>query len=72
VVSLQHLHHHHNYGIMSFFFEKKGIWKYNFFLLLNQDYGTLEEKVKSILKHYPDFRLGWGKKVCINLSKLYL
>ncbi|KAI5561889.1 hypothetical protein BDE02_15G017100 [Populus trichocarpa] len=28
-----------------------------------EDYGTLEEKVKSILKHYPDFRLGWGKKV---------
>ncbi|KAJ6340592.1 hypothetical protein OIU77_008369 [Salix suchowensis] len=28
-----------------------------------EDYGTLEEKVKSILKHYPDFRLDWGKKV---------
>ncbi|KAL3570606.1 hypothetical protein D5086_027855 [Populus alba] len=29
-----------------------------------EDYGTLEEKVKSILKqYYPDFRLGWGKKV---------
>ncbi|XP_024438630.2 probable trehalose-phosphate phosphatase 4 isoform X2 [Populus trichocarpa] len=29
----------------------------------DEDYGILEEKVKSILKHYPDFRLGWGKKV---------
>ncbi|KAJ6376055.1 hypothetical protein OIU77_000930 [Salix suchowensis] len=28
-----------------------------------RDYGMLEEKVKSIMKHYPDFGLGWGKKV---------
>ncbi|KAF9667390.1 hypothetical protein SADUNF_Sadunf15G0018100 [Salix dunnii] len=28
-----------------------------------EDCGTLEEKVKSILEHYSDFRLGWGKKV---------
>ncbi|KAG5229612.1 trehalose-phosphate phosphatase [Salix suchowensis] len=28
-----------------------------------EDYGTLEEKVKSILEHYPDLRFGCGKKV---------
>ncbi|KAJ6887996.1 LOW QUALITY PROTEIN: hypothetical protein NC652_029109 [Populus alba x Populus x berolinensis] len=26
----------------------------------DEDYGILEEKVKSILKHHPDFRLDWG------------
>lgn len=29
----------------------------------DEDYGLLEERVKSVLKHYPEFRLNWGKKV---------
>ncbi|XP_002513579.2 probable trehalose-phosphate phosphatase C [Ricinus communis] len=28
-----------------------------------EDYGKLEEKVKSVLEHYPEFHLNWGKKV---------
>jgi hypothetical protein len=43
-------------------FEIQGLFSFR-----NQDYGILEEKVKSILKHYPDFRLGWGKKVCTSV-----
>ncbi|XP_024022332.1 probable trehalose-phosphate phosphatase C [Morus notabilis] len=28
-----------------------------------EDYGILEEKVKSVIENYPEFHLAWGKKV---------
>ncbi|KAJ4843431.1 hypothetical protein Tsubulata_021599 [Turnera subulata] len=32
-------------------------------LVRDEDYALLEENVKSVLAHYPEFRLNWGKKV---------
>lgn len=38
-----------------------------------QDYSILQEKVKAVLRNYPDFDLSEGKKVgLINFSTYYL
>ncbi|XP_057995351.1 probable trehalose-phosphate phosphatase 2 isoform X3 [Hevea brasiliensis] len=36
-----------------------------------EDYEILEKKVKSVLEHYPEFHLSWGKKVMLRRGQGY-